>query len=372
MSEFTEEHMLKSGDLPSVANNLRGFDLLADAVVIFDASSGDVIYKNSEAQLIAAQSADAGAPLLTLLDWTGKPIDFFQSNGSASEDNAKTSWRLETQLAELLFDVHVKLDDTNAEKTCVAAVFRDITKRAESERLTKELVSTVSHELRSPLTAIKGAMGLIISGAAGEVSSKARDMILIAQRNADRLVLIINDILDLDKFASGQTVFDNAPTDLLTIVESAVEAIAGFKGRFDVQVKVDIQDSGLTSFVDPNRLVQVFVNLLSNAIKFSPSGGVVTVRLAQNGTNNRISVIDEGEGIPEADQEALFGRFVQIGTKNRAETGGTGLGLSIVKAILDNQNGSISFESTLGQGTTFFVDLPQLSSIPTRAQAKGA
>ncbi|MEH6647382.1 sensor histidine kinase [Sulfitobacter sp.] len=355
-----------------MANDLQGFDLLADAVVIFDASSGDVTYKNSEARAIATQSADAGTPLLTLLDWTGKPTDFFRPLATASPDDPKTSWRLEAQLAELLFDVHVNLGGTDAETNFVAAVFRDISKRSETERLTKELVSTVSHELRSPLTAIKGAMGLIISGAAGELSSKARDMVLIAQRNADRLVLIINDILDLDKFASGQTVFDNAPTDLLTIVESAVEAIAGFKGRFDVRIEVDVQDSGLTSFVDPNRLVQVFVNLLSNAIKFSPSGGVVTVRLARDGENNRISVIDVGEGIPEADQEALFGRFVQIGAKNRAATGGTGLGLSIVKAILDNQSGSISFESRLGQGTIFTVDLPQLSSIQTRAQAKGA
>ncbi|UWR25674.1 ATP-binding protein [Sulfitobacter sp. S223] len=118
--------------------------------------------------------------------------------------------------------------------------------------------------------------------------------------------------------------------------------------------------------------MQVLVNLLSNAIKFSPPGGVVTIRLAHHQSYNRISVIDRGDGIPDADQKALFGRFVQIGLKNRAATGGTGLGLSIVKAILEHQNGTISVDSTLGQGTTFHVDLPQIAPVEARAHAEGA
>ena len=202
-------------------------------------------------------------------------------------------------------------------------------------------------------------MGLVLSGAAGQLPEKSHKLISIAHRNADRLILIINDILDLDKITDGAMVFDNANANLLTIANEAFEAVDGFRERFDVNLKLEIKDTDLVSYVDPNRLVQVLVNLLSNAIKFSPTGGDVTVRLATHGDLNRVSVIDCGEGIPDADQRTLFERFVQVGVKNRAATGGTGLGLSIVKEILNKQGGTISFESTFGLGTTFHIDLPK-------------
>lgn len=357
---------------PDLAPRFQDFDLLADAVVVFNASSGRVAHINAAARTLTTQSAALNQSLTTLQDWTGKSPDFFRPGGHADTFEPQACFRLETLLADCLFEVHVKLHQAADQQDYLTAVFRDIAERSESERMTKELVSTISHELRSPMTAIKGAMGLIVSGAAGELSDKAREMVLIAQRNADRLVLIINDFLDLEKFSDGQMVFDDTPSDLLPVVYDAVEAIAGFQGRFDVTVEIDAQDSDLRSLLDPNRLVQVLVNLLSNAIKFSPPGGVVTIRLAHHQSYNRISVIDRGDGIPDADQKALFGRFVQIGLKNRAATGGTGLGLSIVKAILEHQNGTISVDSTLGQGTTFHVDLPQIAPVEARAHAEGA
>jgi signal transduction histidine kinase len=281
--------------------------------------------------------------------------------------------RLEVCHLDFEFDVSLQIMWSSGSEPLLVAIFRDVSARAGVDRKTSELVSTVSHELRSPLTAIKGAMGLILSGAAGDVSVKALQMVEIAQRNADRLILIINDILDLDKIKDGAMVFDNTEIELIETVNDSVEAIVGFRDRFDVQVDVDVQDEGLISNIDPNRIVQVLVNLLSNAIKFSPAGGRVTVQLKLHGQLNRISIIDNGEGIPVSDQKSIFGRFMQVGSKNRAATGGTGLGLSIVKAIVENQVGKISFESQEGVGSTFHVDLPAVvGKVAVKANKSGS
>nr|WP_259996556.1 HAMP domain-containing sensor histidine kinase [Sulfitobacter sp. S223] len=234
---------------PDLAPRFQDFDLLADAVVVFNASSGRVAHINAAARTLTTQSAAKNQSLTTLQDWTGKSPDFFRPGGHADTFEPQACFRLETLLADCLFEVHVKLHQAADQQDYLTAVFRDIAERSESERMTKELVSTISHELRSPMTAIKGAMGLIVSGAAGELSDKAREMVLIAQRNADRLVLIINDFLDLEKFSDGQMVFDDTPSDLLPVVYDAVEAIAGFQGRFDVTVEIDAQDSDLRSLL---------------------------------------------------------------------------------------------------------------------------
>jgi len=333
-------------------------DGLSDPMIVIDAASDGVIYANKAASDLAAYCVGQGQPLTSPASWIGASLDVVLAQSTEAGNDQHCEARLEVAHFDRLFDINIQRSpDFGSDKYWVA-IFRDYSVRAEADRTKKELVSTVSHELRSPLTAIKGAMGLVLSGAAGDLPEKAHQMITIAQRNAERLVLIINDILDLDKITDGAMVFDNADVELAVVVRDAVDALAGFKDRFDVEIDTCHLDKSLISHVDPNRIVQVLVNLLSNAIKFSPAGGQVSVKLVRNKAFNRLSVVDRGEGIPSADQAALFDRFVQVGAKNRAATGGTGLGLSIVKAIVESQGGVISFESELGCGTTFHVDLP--------------
>ena len=334
----------------------NAFDALADPVVVFKCRSFEVLFANSAASFLADQLTIEGPKPLTALEYLGVSEHNLQAQISDMEEQQSAS-RLEIKHGTYHADVNVTLVPADTPEPVAIAVFRNISLRAQADQRKKELVSTVSHELRSPLTAIKGAMGLILSGAAGEIPQKPRQMVQICQRNADRLILIINDILDLDKIADGAMVFDNDHLDLSTLVNDAVEAVDGFKNRFDVSIDVDVEDTSLVSYIDPNRMLQVLVNLMSNAIKFSPAGASVTIRLSRYEDLNRISVIDRGEGIPLENHGSMFGRFVQIGASNRARTGGTGLGLSIVKAIVDNQGGEVSFESQVGKGTTFHVDL---------------
>lgn len=337
---------------------LAMLDHFADPVLAFDVGTLRVTHLNQIAQETAAASRANGVVLNDLASWLGLTREETQSRFGAHVLSGPRVDRLDVSHFNAHFDVCLQRPPNSGFSDQIVAIFHDITRRHESERLKKELVSTVSHELRSPLTAIKGAMGLVLAGSAGAIPRRAHEMIQIAHRNSDRLILIINDILDLDKIADGAMVFDNAEVNLNDVIETAAEAIAGFSQRFDVGVTVVSDCPDAVSFVDPNRMVQVLVNLLSNAIKFSPTGGNVTISLSFHDGFNRISVADTGDGIPLADQELVFQRFVQFGQKNQAATGGTGLGLSIVQAIVEKQGSQISFNSVFGSGTTFFVDVP--------------
>lgn len=345
-------------------------DRMTAPVLVFDAKTLQVSHLNRAAANFALKAREDDLDLADLPTWLNLEADDAQVLFSKAAPLNSGVQKFDVSHLDSYFDVSVQRPPESGFDDQIVAIFNDVTGRQESERLKHEFVSTVSHELRSPLTAIKGAMGLVLAGTAGELPQRARDMIQISQRNADRLILIINDILDLDKIADGAMVFDNADVDLGEIVETAVESISDFRDRFDVRITTQIDIAGVTSFVDPNRMVQVLVNLMSNAIKFSPTGGEVTILVGVHGDFNRISITDRGEGISKAEQEFLFQRFVQIGSKNRAATGGTGLGLSIVQAILDKQDGQISFDSEVGRGTTFFVDLPKSMALSGQNQNK--
>lgn len=243
----------------------------------------------------------------------------------------------------------------------------DITERKAAERLKNEFVSTVSHELRTPLTSIRGALGLSLSGKLGEIPAKARQMLEVADRNSERLSLLINDILDLEKIESGRLDFELKATDLVDVVRNALDSNDGYASRYKVSLALSGAPATARVYADEHRLAQAMANLLSNAIKYSPSGSTVEVVIDDIPDAFRISVRDRGEGIPESFHAHIFGRFAQADATDSRERGGTGLGLSITKAIVERHGGTIGFESTLGVGTTFYFSVPKLAapSVPT-------
>ena len=260
-------------------------------------------------------------------------------------------------LEGIQFEVSVKrvaIDDQNDQ---ILFVFQDISNRVEKEQMKAEFVSTVSHELRSPLTSIKGSMGLLLSNAAGELPDKARGLLEIAHRNAERLVLIINDILDLEKIMAGGMDFESVPTDLSELINEAVLASSVNSRRFDVDIQTTGTDEPVHVHTDPNRVIQVLTNFLSNAAKFSRPNGKVVVSLVQQQGQVRVAVKDHGQGIPARDKHKIFERFADMANSDRAAKGGTGLGLSICKAIIENMGGDIGFKSQEGVGTTFYFHL---------------
>lgn len=238
------------------------------------------------------------------------------------------------------------------------AVLRDVTEQRQVERMKTEFVSTVSHELRTPLTSIAGSLGLLSGGAGGDLSDRAARLVDIAYSNCQRLVRLINDILDIEKIESGQMAFDNRPIDLVTAIEQSIVANTGFAETHRVTIILADHGHDATVIADPDRLAQIVTNLLSNAVKFSPVGGVVEVAISPLDRRWRVSVADRGPGIPNEFRERIFAKFSQADSSDTRAKGGTGLGLSIARELTLRMGGAIGFEDRQGGGTRFFLDLP--------------
>jgi PAS domain S-box-containing protein len=257
------------------------------------------------------------------------------------------------------FPVEVGLNPIRTgEDPMVLSVIVDISERKRTERLKDEFVSTVSHELRTPLTSISGALGLLTGQLSGKLTDPAARLLTIANKNSQRLVRLINDILDIEKLESGRAVFNLSQVDIRSLVEQAIEDNRGFAEGYGVTVRLDPASADGEVNVDPDRISQVITNLLSNAIKFSPKGEEVLVVVEKRGKAFRVSVRDHGPGVPDEFKSHIFEKFAQADATNARQKSGTGLGLSIVKQIVEWQGGAVGFADAPGGGTTFHVDLP--------------
>jgi len=245
-------------------------------------------------------------------------------------------------------------------KRMFTGIVRDITDRKEAQRMKEEFISTVSHELRTPLTSIRGSIGLLTGGAAGEFGDKAKQLLTIAQNNTERLLLLINDILDISKIEAGKMDFVFKPLDVQTLLDQAIESNEGYAREHKVDFTVDNAVKGAIINADEGRLMQVMNNLMSNAAKFAPAGDHVRISAVRHHQQIRISVTDHGSGIPKELQPRIFDKFTQADSSDTRKVGGTGLGLNITKQIVEKHSGRISFVTEEGVGTTFYFDIPEL------------
>jgi PAS domain S-box-containing protein len=237
-------------------------------------------------------------------------------------------------------------------------VANDLSHQKEVELLKNEFVSTVSHELRTPLTSIRGSLGLLAGGVAGAFQGQAKSLLDIAQRNAERLILLVNDILDMEKIEAGKMRFTLKSVDVDMLAAEAMQTAEGLAATRSIKLTRTAKAPGLRVQADEQRLQQVMANLLSNAIKFSPEGGVVEIAVDEHEGQARVRVTDHGPGIPEAGQARIFQKFYQADSSSAREKGGTGLGLSICKALVERMDGRLSFKSKPGD-TTFEFTLPE-------------
>lgn len=357
----------------------NALELSEDQVVVLKPGTLEILYAN-----VAASN--------TLFwnrfgkDWKGKTAENFitpEDYGSLQlcceavieGPQRRVTWEAEAK-NDVTFEISLEYVEPDDDEPRLIAIYRDISERKLVEKAKTEFIATISHELRTPLTSMKGAFGLVTSGMVGEVPEKMKGLVGIASTNCDRLITLINDILDLEKIEAGKMTFTMANFDLNELVEMALESNKYYADTLGVTVE-RAEVSGGTNFItfgDRMRLTQVLDNLMSNAAKFSEKGEVIYVSLKELDDRLRISIRDTGSGIPEAAQAKIFDKFTQADSSDTRAKGGTGLGLSIVKLIVENHQGDVHFVSVEGEGTEFFVDLPKVDGediIPIPRAANG-
>jgi PAS domain S-box-containing protein len=235
----------------------------------------------------------------------------------------------------------------------------DITELKRIDRMKSEFVSIVSHELRTPLTSIRGSLGLISGGVAGQLPEAVKNLVGIAKNNCERLIRLINDILDIEKIESGKMRMDLQVVDLRPFMAQALAVNEGYGAGRNVGLNLHFPVDNVRVNVDSDRLNQVITNLLSNAMKFSPTGGMVDVHVSRGGLGARVEVRDHGPGIPEDFRGRIFQKFSQADSSDARQTGGSGLGLNISKSLIEQMSGVMGFSSEADTGTTFFFELPE-------------
>lgn len=246
----------------------------------------------------------------------------------------------------------------DGEPTGHVGMVEDITESREIERVKNEFISIVSHELRTPLASIRGALGLLASDVLKDDLEATERMLKVAEVEAERLVRLVNDMLDLERLTSNKVLLDKQLCDAGTLIQQSVEALQPLAE--ENQIALSYTQVSTPVWADPDRIIQTLVNIISNAIKFSPPGETVTVIVEPQSDRVLFKVQDRGRGIPADKLESIFGRFQQVDTSDARQKGGTGLGLSICRNIVQQHNGQIWVESVLGAGSTFCFTLPLL------------
>lgn len=342
-------------------------DALPAAVIIADAPDGRISFQNrATGALLGMEAPDADAlrefwRKTTVRRPTGEtvaPADWpgMRALSGVTVYGEELVIQLPTGRTLSILISAAPMRDGDGVVTGAAIGFQDVSHIHEVARLKNEFVATVSHELRTPLTSMQGSLQLLLSDDDALPTQDGRDLVGVAVKNSERLVRIVNDILDIAKIEAGQLPMSVKRTDVAPLLAAAMDTVRGLAKDKQLQLTIDAGDALPPVLVDQDRMVQSIVNLLSNAIKFSPVGGSLMLRASRSSSDQMlITVADQGRGIPGDQLGLVFDKFHQVGGPNRQ---GTGLGLSITKAIVEQHGGQIAVTSQVGTGTTFTITLP--------------
>ncbi|MBP7861285.1 CHASE3 domain-containing protein [bacterium] len=361
LSELSQFHRF----LDSVLQNMGSGVVVADRMgnfLLFNESAQRILgYKQIDQQFDSSQAAglfeeDAVTPL--------KPeqVPLTRAINGEAVDNFILFCKIKDAQDGIWLSVNGRpILNHNGEIFGGVVVFEDVTLRKEEERRTIELYSMVSHELRTPLTSIRGALGLLEGGKAGQLSDRGKRLVTMGRKECDRLVRLINDILDVQKFDAGRLQLKPTEIGPLHLVERATENLRSLADEKNVDLQVISRiDAGKKITADKDRFLQIVTNLVSNAIKFAPKDSRIKIICEDQHEFNqiRVSVQDEGPGISEENQTRLFRSFEQVGAQANSPSEGTGLGLAISKALVQLHNGQIGLDSKEGEGATFWFTIP--------------
>ena len=339
-------------------------EAVADGVMVANAQGRVILFNEAAEHILGAVREEIiGRPTDDLLGLYGaagtalvNQVRQWQTSTEARSQMPSLEQRL--RIEERHINVHVAPVTLGDEYLGTVSIFRDVTKEVEVDRAKTEFVSTVSHELRTPMTSIKGYADLILLGAAGQMNDDQRRFLSIIKANADRLSVLVNDLLDISRLEGGRVELDIKPLSL----ESLVDQVA-------TTLRAKIEDKGLTLSLhippdlppvmgDRDRVIQILTNLVSNAYQYTPTGGSIDVRALCAAGMVQVDVADTGIGIAPEDQPKVFDRFFRADDPKVQEFSGTGLGLAIVKSLVEMQSGRIWLDSEVGKGSTFSFTLP--------------
>jgi two-component system, OmpR family, sensor histidine kinase VicK len=357
--------------LESVGDGIYGIDLEGKVTVVNSAAAQMLGYKQEEMlgrnmhQLIHHTRADG-----TAYASADSPIRKSLTNFATVRISNEIFWRKDGSCFPVEYVARPQIDsqspDSNSPKALgVVVAFTDTTERRALDRMKDEFISTVSHELRTPLTSLRGALGLLAGGALTSRPEKTQQMLEIAISNSDRLVRLVNDILDLERISSGKTELHSTMCSAEDLLRRAASVQQTRTPR--PNIRIFFAAHGVNVWADPDRILQTLNNLISNAIKFSPEGSEIHLT-ARNLDENEalIEVRDQGRGIPADKLEHIFDRFQQGDASDSRAMGGTGLGLAICRSIINQHRGRIWATSAPDQGTIFHFTLPTQPSTNLR------
>lgn len=341
----------------------RAVDTVADEVLVIDPHNLHYLYANATA-LAKLRYSLAELRQLTPLQLTvGLSREAFEAHIERLRAGALqvVYEALRRRRDGTTYTVEIRLHlHRMADRSVLVSLVHDITERKAVEGLKDEFISVVNHELRTPLTAIHGAVRLLQHGVGGVLPAQAAQLVQLAALNTEQLKRIIDDILDLDKIASGRMEFSLQSVDAEAVLRETAEAHAPAAQLARVALAIDAP-AQLALRGDPQRLRQVLSNLLSNALKYAPAHSRVELAACDEGGAVRLSVTDHGPGVPEHFRSRIFQRFAQAEQENTRAKGGSGLGLAIVKHMVEQMGGSVGYDSQPGH-TVFHVSLPKVAA----------
>lgn len=344
---------------------------IADGVLVADAEGRIILVNDPICSLLDMVKQDLiEKPVFELIGLYGTAGDSWVNTIKDWADH-RSSWQERVAhvntliIDELVINVTLSPVYAGSQYFGTVSIFRDVTKEAEVDRMKSEFVSTVSHELRTPMTSIKGYADLMLMGAAGSMSDSQERYLQVIKRNADRLKLLVDDLLDISRIETGKTELNLQPLDVSQVVMSVATEHA--RGRLqsedkDIAIETNIESSLPLAFGDPEKVTRILTNLVDNAINYTPAGGSVTIKAQANGEYILVDVKDTGIGISEENKKKIFDRFFRADDSAVQKVSGTGLGLAIVQSLVDMHGGELIVNSKLGEGSTFSFSLPMVKS----------
>ncbi|WP_306521267.1 ATP-binding protein [Rheinheimera sp.] len=354
--DITERKMAESVQLEQAARTSAILQHIQDAIITVS-SNGIMLSDNPAVSQIFGYETPAvtGQPLSLLVpalgDLTATKLTELAGNKHESEGRHQTGRKFPVALAVTAI--------TGQQPAIFVVMLSDISERKRLDQMKNNFVSTVSHELRTPLTAIRGSLTLLTAKVLGELPHQVQDMLVIAEQNSQRLLRLINDILDMQKIEAGQMHFVFKLQNIKPLLQAAVQELSYYAVQHQVRFVLETELTDIQLQVDGDRLMQVLANLLSNAAKFSPAGSEIKLTAVYLDANwLRLAVWDHGPGISAEFKQRIFQPFSQSDASNQRSYGGSGLGLTISKAIVEQHGGRLSFDNNKGQGSVFYVDLP--------------